>query len=63
MKLTLNEKALLQTILRNEFDKSTATKVTCQNIIEIAKKAELPDWFIGSLVADYQFEYKQKPKR
>ena len=54
--LTLNERALLQNILRDKFDK-TESFVTCQNIIEIAKKLELPGYFICDLATDYQFEY------
>ena len=56
-KLTLTEKALLQNILRDKFDE-TDSFLMCQKIIELAKKLELADWFIGSMVADYQFEYK-----
>jgi hypothetical protein len=57
MKLTLNEKALLQNILRDKFDK-TKSNVTCQNIIEIAKKTKLPNYYIDDLISDYKFVYK-----
>lgn len=50
MKLTLNEKATLQTALRNLFDTSYNFH-TCLNVIEIAKKAELS--------IDYDFEFEK----
>lgn len=56
MKLTLTEKATLQTALRNLFDNSY-NFISCRNIIEIAKKAELSTDFIHELQIDYDFEY------
>ena len=58
-KLTLMEKALLQTTLRDEFD-GQCIQERSKRIISISEKLDLNDDFIAELEMDYQFEFREK---